>query len=100
MGVAMAFTTLILSRTLQTFAARSNTQTSIGAGFFRNKAVIGAVLLGFVLYGITVLPFARDIFGIPAEFGFNDWLIATGLSVAAVILMEVFKIIRNAAAKS
>ena len=100
MGVAMAFTTLILSRTLQTFAARSNTQTSIGAGFFRNKAVIGAVLLGFILYGITVLPFARDIFGIPAEFGFNDWLIATGLSVAAVILMEVFKIIRNAAAKS
>ena len=100
MGVAMAFTTLILSRTLQTFAARSNTQTSIGAGFFRNKAVIGAVLLGFILYGITVLPFARDIFGIPAEFGFNDWLIATGLSVAAVILMEVFKIIRNAAVKS
>ena len=100
MGVAMAFTTLILSRTLQTFAARSNTQTSIGAGFFRNKAVIGAVLLGFILYGITVLPFARDIFGIPAEFGFNDWLIATGLSVAAVILMEIFKVIRNAAIKS
>ena len=100
MGVAMAFTTLILSRTLQTFAARSNTQTSIGAGFFRNKAVIGAVLFGFVLYGITVLPFARDIFGIPAEFGLNDWLIATGLSVAAVILMEVFKVIRNAAIKS
>ena len=100
MGVAMAFTTLILSRTLQTFAARSNTQTSIGAGFFSNKAVIGAVLLGFVLYGITVLPFARDIFGIPAEFGLNDWLIATGLSVAAVILMEIFKVIRNAAIKS
>ena len=100
MGVAMAFTTLILSRTLQTFAARSNTQTSIGAGFFSNKAVIGAVLLGFVLYGITVLPFARDIFGIPAEFGLNDWLIATGLSGAAVILMEVFKVIRNAAIKS
>ena len=100
MGVAMAFTTLILSRTLQTFAARSNTQTSIGAGFFSNKAVIGAVLLGFVLYGITVLPFARDIFGIPTEFGFNDWLIATGLSVAAVILMEIFKVIRNAVAKS
>lgn len=32
MSVAMAFTTLILARTLQTFPARSNTQTAIGAG--------------------------------------------------------------------
>ncbi|ALC91975.1 ATPase [Bacillus sp. FJAT-18017] len=94
MGVAMAFTTLILSRTLQTFAARSTTQTAIGAGFFSNKPVIGAVLLGFVLYGVTVLPFTREIFGIPAEFGWNDFLIAGGLAVAAVILMEVIKVIR------
>lgn len=95
MGVAMAFTTLILSRTLQTFAARSNTQTSIGAGFFSNKPVIGAVLLGFVLYGFTVLPFVRGIFGIPAEFGMNEFGIAFGLAVLAVILMEVFKVIWN-----
>ncbi|OCA84377.1 ATPase [Bacillus sp. FJAT-27225] len=94
MGVAMAFTTLILSRTLQTFAARSATQTAIGAGFFSNKPVIGAVLLGFVLYGVTILPFTRDIFGIPAEFGMNDFLIAAALAVAAVILMEIIKVIR------
>ncbi|TDQ40752.1 cation-translocating P-type ATPase [Aureibacillus halotolerans] len=95
MGVAMAFTTLILARTLQTFAARSNTRTAFGANFFGNKYVLGAVVLGFVLYGITILPFTRDIFSIPAEFGFMDWLIATGLSVAAVVLMEVIKVISN-----
>lgn len=94
MGVAMAFTTLILSRTLQTFAARSNTQTSIQAGFFGNRYVIGAVLLGFLFYGITVLPGVRDIFDIPAEFGWNQWLIATGLSLLSVVLMEVIKAIR------
>lgn len=94
MGVAMAFTTLILSRTLQTFAARSNTQTSIKAGFFGNKYVIGAVILGFVLYGITILPFARDIFHIPQEFGFTDWFIATGIALAAVVLMEIVKVIQ------
>ncbi|AXI10817.1 ATPase [Oceanobacillus zhaokaii] len=92
MGIAMAFTTLILSRTLQTIVARSNTQTAFGAGFFRNKYVIGAVLLGFVLYAITILPFARDIFSIPAAFGFNEWLIATGLAIGAVILMDIVKI--------
>ncbi|RLL42736.1 cation-translocating P-type ATPase [Oceanobacillus piezotolerans] len=99
MGVAMAFTTLILSRTLQTFAARSNTQTAFGAGFFENKYVIGAVLFGFLLYGLTVLPFARDIFNIPPEFGWNEWLIATALAFAAVILMEVIKLIRVKIAK-
>ncbi|PAV31623.1 ATPase [Virgibacillus profundi] len=95
MGVAMAFTTLILARTLQTFAARSNTQTVFGAGFFSNKYVIGAVALCFVLYGITVLPFARSVFSIPASFGLADWGVATGLAVGAVILMEIVKVIQH-----
>ncbi|WP_203364670.1 cation-translocating P-type ATPase [Bacillus sp. REN10] len=92
MGVAMAFTTLILSRTLQTFAARSNTQTAIKIGLFSNKYVIGAVVLGFLLYGMTVLPFSRSIFSIPPAFGLTDWLIATGLALGAVILMEFLKV--------
>lgn len=93
LGVGMAFSTLILARTLQTFAARSTTQTAIGAGLFSNKYVIGAVALGFVLYGITLLPFAREVFAIPAEFGFSEWLIVLGLSFGALILMEILKII-------
>lgn len=92
-GVAMAFTTLILSRTLQTFAARSNTQTAFGAGFFSNKYVIGAVIVGFLLYGMTLLPFARDIFSIPDGFSLTDGLIAFGLALGAVILMEIVKVV-------
>ncbi|MFC4403070.1 cation-translocating P-type ATPase [Gracilibacillus xinjiangensis] len=95
MGVAMAFTTLILSRTLQTFPARSNVQTAFGAGFFSNKYVLGAVFVGFVLYIITILPFARDIFHIPSDFGWNQGLIAAGLALGSVILMEIVKVIRN-----
>ncbi|MFC0525870.1 cation-translocating P-type ATPase [Pontibacillus salicampi] len=94
MGVAMAFTTLILSRTLQTFATRSNTKSAISIGLFSNKYVAGAVALGFVLYGITVLPFARDVFHIPAAFGITDWLIATALALGAVIMMEIVKFLR------
>lgn len=96
MGVAMAFTTLILSRTLQTFAARSNSQTSIEAGFFSNKYVIGAVLVCFAFYGIAVLPGVREIFSIPASFGMSEWLIATGLALGSVILMELTKLVRRA----
>ncbi|EUJ30647.1 putative cation (calcium) transporting ATPase [Listeria floridensis FSL S10-1187] len=93
MSVAMAFTTLILARTLQTFAARSNTQTAFGAGFFSNKFVIGAVLLCFVLYAVTIIPGIREIFSIPANFGLYEWGIATALALASVILMEIFKLI-------
>lgn len=93
MGVALAFSTLILARTLQTFAARSATQTAIGAGLFSNKYVIGAVALGFVLYGITLLPFTRDIFSIPATFGFQEFLTALGLAFGALVLMEILKLI-------
>ncbi|EUJ43175.1 cation-translocating P-type ATPase [Listeria riparia] len=92
-SVAMAFTTLILARTLQTFAARSNKQTAFEAGFFSNKYVIYAVLVCFVLYGITVLPGAREIFSIPETFGLSEWGIAAGLALAAVILMELGKMV-------
>ncbi|WP_205501650.1 cation-translocating P-type ATPase [Rufibacter psychrotolerans] len=92
MSVAMAFTTLILARTLQTFAARSNTQTVFGAGFFQNKYVLGAVLLCFCLYGLTVLPATRSIFSIPAEFGWAEWQQAAGLALLAVVLMELWKL--------
>ncbi|GGN94184.1 cation-translocating P-type ATPase [Saccharibacillus kuerlensis] len=93
-SVAMAFTTLILARTLQTFAARSQVQTAFGAGFFSNKYVLGAVLFCFVLYAVTLLPGVRGIFSIPDEFGVNQWLIAAGLALASVILMEIIKVIR------
>ncbi|MEK4996264.1 cation-translocating P-type ATPase [Paenibacillus sp. FSL H7-0918] len=96
MGVAMAFTTLILSRTLQTFAARSNSQTAIEAGLFSNKYVIGAVLVCFAFYGIAVLPGVREIFSIPATFGMSEWLIAAGLALGSLILMELTKVVRRA----
>lgn len=93
LSVAMAFTTLILARTLQTFAARSNTQTVFEAGFFSNKYVIGAVLICFAFYAVAVLPAVRSIFSIPASFGWEHWGTAAGLAFGAVILMEIFKVI-------
>ncbi|WP_088825551.1 cation-translocating P-type ATPase [Listeria goaensis] len=99
MSVAMAFTTLILARTLQTFAARSNTQTAFGAGFFSNKYVLLAVLTCFVLYIVTVLPGAREIFSIPESFGWSEWGVAAGLALLSVILMEVVKLIANKISK-
>lgn len=91
MGVAMAFTTLILARTLQTFAARSNSQNIFKLGFTTNKYVLMAVTFCLALYSLTTLPFLREIFSIPASFGWSEWAVAAGLAVIAVICMEILK---------
>ena len=93
LSVAMAFTTLILSRTLQSFPARSNSQTAIQAGFFSNKAILAAVGLSISLYGLTLLPAIRSIFSIPAAFGWTSFSVAAGLAVVAVALMEATKMV-------
>ena len=95
MGVAMAFTTLILARTLQTFAARSNSQNILKLGFTTNKYVLMAVTFCLALYSLTTLPFLREIFSIPAAFGWSQWIVAAGVAVIAVICMEILKSIKG-----
>ncbi|MGC6768233.1 cation-translocating P-type ATPase [Enterococcus sp. LJL51] len=99
MGVAMAFSTLILSRTLQTLPARSNTQTAFQAGLFSNKMVLLAIVVCGGLYSLTLLPGLREIFAIPAYFGFNQIMICLGLAIGAVVLMEITKLILKAIQK-
>lgn len=95
MGVAMAFTNLILARTLQTFAARSNSQNILKLGFTTNKYVLMAVTFCLASYSLTTLPFLREIFSIPAAFGWSQWIVAAGLAVIAVICMEILKSIKG-----
>lgn len=95
LGVAMAFSTLIFSRTLQTFPARSNTETAIQAGFFSNKIVLLAVVVSAVLFSFTLLPGLREVFAIPASFGFSNVGLALSLALTAVFLMEITKLFLN-----
>ena len=94
-GGAMAFTTLILARTLQTFSSRSDKQTVFGMGLFSNPYVAGAVAICFGLYGLTILPGVREVFQISEAFGFAQWGIAAGLALGAVVVMEIAKLVRN-----
>lgn len=95
MSVAMAFTTLILARSLQVFPARSTVKTSIEQGFFKNKFVVLAFVVCMGLYGITLLPFTRELFSIPVDFGLKQWAIAACLALATTIIMELKKVIFN-----
>jgi Ca2+-transporting ATPase len=95
LGAAMAFSTVILSRTLQTFAARSNDYTAIQMGFFSNRYIFISVAVCFMLYLATLLPLTRNIFSIPEIFGSRDLFISFGLAFGAVIVMEIAKLIKN-----
>lgn len=95
MGVAMAFTTLLLSRTLQTFACRSDYDSAIKLGFFGNKFVLIAVLICLTLLGIVLLPGIRTIFTIPMEFGLYNLAISFSIALVSVICMEIVKVFRK-----
>ena len=57
LGCAMAFLTLTLSRILQTFPSRSNTESIFKLGFTSNKYALGAVGICLVMLFTTLLPF-------------------------------------------
>ncbi|MCL2405330.1 MAG: cation-translocating P-type ATPase [Defluviitaleaceae bacterium] len=98
-GGAMAFTTIILARTLQTFSSRSNSQTIFGLGFASNPYVAWAVAACLGLYGLTMLPGLRGVFHIPETFAVLHFAIAAGLAVGVVLVMEGVKCFFAAARK-
>lgn len=95
MGVAMAFTTLLLARTLQTFACRSDFKSAFSIGFFSNKYVLGAVVICLALLGLVLLPPVRGIFAIPREYSLTDLGISFAIALASVVCMDIVKVIRN-----
>ena len=94
-GGAMAFTTLILARTLQTFSSRSNTQTLLQLGLMSNRYVLLAVVVCLGLYVITILPGAREVFSITEQFGAYEWVLAAAIAVVTIVIMEVVKLFRH-----
>lgn len=95
LGVSMAFATLTLSRILQTFAARSNSETVFELGFKSNKYVLGAVIVCLGMFSLTLLPFMREIFTMPDSFNFTNLMISLGLAVTSTLLMEASKLIKR-----
>lgn len=93
LGTAMAFSTILLARIFQTIAARSDYYTSIELGFFSNKYVFGAMGITFIIYLLILLPGVRSILSIPYEFNIEMFFICLDLSILAMIIMEIEKLI-------
>jgi Ca2+-transporting ATPase len=95
LGTAMAFATLTLSRIIQTFASRSNTETIFKLGFASNKYVLGAVVICLAMFGITLVPFMREIFAIPENFNLQSLGTCFTLAIVASLTMEGSKFINK-----
>lgn len=95
LGAAMAFSTITLSRIIQTFAARSNIETILSLGFTSNKYSLGAVIVCLGMFSITLLPFMRGIFAIPLAFNLQNLAICFGLAIFATICMEITKLFKK-----
>ncbi len=91
----MVFTTLTIAQMGNALATRSESQTLLEAGVLRNKMMLGAVLLTFVLQlGVVYLPFMQDIFGTQSltmlELG-----ISFGASLLVLVVIDTVKVIKR-----
>ena len=95
LGAAMAFVTITLSRIIQTFAARSNSETIYSLGLTSNKYALGAVVICLGMLSLTFLPFMRGIFAIPMTFEIGNLGVCLALAITAVGCMESSKFIKT-----
>ena len=95
LGTAMAFATLTLSRIIQTFASRSNTETIFKLGFTSNKYALGAVVVCLGMFSLTLVPFMRGVFDIPMSYDLSSFIICFGLAIFASLAMESTKFIKR-----
>ena len=95
LGTAMAFATLTLSRIIQTFSSRSNTETIFKLGFTSNKYALGSVIICLSMFCLTLAPFMREIFDIPLSYGLNNFITCFILSIFASLVMEFSKVIKK-----
>jgi len=87
----MLFTTLTLSQMGNVLAIRSNRDSLFTIGLFSNPAMLGAVLLTFVLQmGVIYLPFMQELFQTHA-LPVDELLISLVVSTAVFWGVEIEK---------
>jgi Ca2+-transporting ATPase len=91
----MAFTTLTLSQMGNALATRSEVDTIFKIGLLSNKAMLGSVLLTFVLQlGVIYLPFLNEVFG-TTPLTLRDLGISLAASTVVFFAVEGVKALRK-----
>ncbi|GBG96887.1 cation-translocating P-type ATPase [Lactococcus termiticola] len=92
LGQTMAFIVLTLASTINVFNARSN-ESILKMGLLSNRMVFGTTLLSLSITAVfTQVPFLMNVLEIVPMTGYH-WLIAIGLSLVSVLVIELTKAI-------
>ena len=95
LGAAMAFSTVTLARIFQTLPARSNYEPVFKIGIFKNKYVIGAIIVCLCLYSIVLIPGVREVFDIPSSFGLIQLGICLCFAIISALIMDISKLFKR-----
>jgi P-type Ca2+ transporter type 2C len=91
----MIFTTLTIAQMGNALATRSANDTLFEIGLFSNKALLGSVLLTFILQlAVIYVPFLQDIFGTVA-LSIRDLGVSFALAITVFITIELVKWIKK-----
>ena len=88
----MAFVVLSVSQLFYSFAMRNETKSLLQVGIFKNKWLIGSLLLGVALqFSIITIPFTADVFKV-YPLTLKDWGIVFLISLIPFVVNEIVKI--------
>ena len=95
----MAFVSLCFIQLVHSFNLRSQRHSVLNKNFFSNKFLDLSALLGIVLtVAVVVIPGVNTVFH-TAPLNVWEWLVAIGVSVAIIPLVEIQKLIERAIAR-
>jgi P-type Ca2+ transporter type 2C len=87
----MAFMTLSFSQLVHSFNTRSDRTSLFDLGFFKNKYLVGAVVIsGLLQYSVISTEFTRNIFKI-TSLRWEHWLEVIILSLLPILIVEFEK---------
>lgn len=96
----MAFAVLAVSQLVHVFNIRSNKESIFKVGFRTNKTLLGANAISFLLMFVVLeVPFLREIFNV-ANLSLANWGVVIILSLAPMIIVEIFKLLKINTLKS
>jgi len=88
----MAFVVLAASQLFYSLSMRNPTKSIFEIGLLSNKALLGAIIVGFILQiGVISIPFLADAFKVHTLSVF-DWLLVTAFALIPLVVNELIKL--------
>ena len=94
-GMTMAFLVLCLSQIVHALNQHSSTLSVFSKNHPRNRYLYFAMLASFaILMFVVFVPPVANFFSL-VSLSFNEWVIVLLLSMTPLVIVEIFKLIRN-----